>query len=399
MPVSRKRRPRGSGKVRQLPSGRWQAKVLNSDGIYHSAPVTFDTRYDAEAWLGARNREVAAGTFTPPSVKPAAAVAGASTDGTTLRDYSARWLDSRPLKPRTVVEYRGMLDRHILPDLGDAPIRAIGPDTIRTWHATICPDAPSTRAKAYSLLKTILATATDDDLIDRNPCRIKGAGTAKRQTHTEILAPEQVAVLADAMPEHLRAAIVLGTWTSLRLGEVLGIRRRDIDLDAGTVTVRQTAVVLPGGPQIGTPKSDAGRRVVYLPPHAAPVLSHHLDVFTGAAGDALLFPARRSVGVPMSPSTFYKRYYVARAAIGRPDLRFHDLRHSGATWTAQAGATLGELMARLGHTSPSVAMRYQHAASERDQRLAEALSGLAGGGVSPLRAAGKKNQLAAQCQK
>ena len=389
MPVSRKRRPRGSGKVRQLPSGRWQAKVLDTDGNYHPAPVTFDTRFDADTWLAARNRELAAGTFTPPTASAqTAVVAGASTAATPLRDYAARWLESRPLKPRTAVEYRGLLDRHILPDLGDAPLRALSPDTIRTWHAGCCPGAASTRAKAYSLLKTIFATAVDDEVIDRNPCRIKGAGTAKRESDTEILAPEQVAQLADEMPEHLRASIVLGTWTALRLGEVLGIRRCDIDLDAGTVTVRQTAVVLPGGPQVGTPKSDAGRRVVHLPPHAAPMVQTHLDRYTGKRADALLFPARRSARTPMSPSTFYKRYYPARESIGRPDLRFHDLRHSGATWSAQAGATLGELMARLGHTSPGIAMKYQHAASERDQRLAEALSGLADGNVVPLRGTG-----------
>jgi integrase len=74
----------------------------------------------------------------------------------------------------------------------------------------------------------------------------------------------------------------------------------------------------------------------------------------------------------------------AREAAGRPDLRFHDLRHTGATLAAVSGATLAELMARLGHSTPGAAMRYQHAAADRDKVIAQALSKLAAGTVVPI---------------
>ena len=80
----------------------------------------------------------------------------------------------------------------------------------------------------------------------------------------------------------------------------------------------------------------------------------------------------------MSPATLYRHFYRAREAAGRPDLRWHDLRHTGATLAAAAGATLPELMARLGHRSMRAAMIYQHAAADRDKIIAEALSELAG---------------------
>jgi integrase len=85
-----------------------------------------------------------------------------------------------------------------------------------------------------------------------------------------------------------------------------------------------------------------------------------------------LFPSQS--GAPISPSSFFKPWRKARLAAGRPDLRFHDLRHTGAVLAAQEGATLAELQARLGHTTPAAAMIYQHAASERDKELAERLS-------------------------
>jgi integrase len=72
----------------------------------------------------------------------------------------------------------------------------------------------------------------------------------------------------------------------------------------------------------------------------------------------------------------YRHYYKARHAAGRDDLRWHDLRHSGAVLAAQSGATLAELMARLGHSTPAAAMRYQHAADGRDRAVAAAMSTL-----------------------
>ncbi|WP_289019985.1 hypothetical protein [uncultured Ornithinimicrobium sp.] len=75
-------------------------------------------------------------------------------------------------------------------------------------------------------------------------------------------------------------------------------------------------------------------------------------------------------------STLNKAWHPAWAAAGRPDLRWHDLRHTGAVFAAQAGATLAELMARLGHSTHKAALRYQHAAADRDARIAEALSAM-----------------------
>ncbi|MEI2718302.1 MAG: tyrosine-type recombinase/integrase [Candidatus Nanopelagicales bacterium] len=71
--------------------------------------------------------------------------------------------------------------------------------------------------------------------------------------------------------------------------------------------------------------------------------------------------------------------HPAREKAGRPDLRFHDLRHTSATLAAATGATLAELMSRMGHSTPGAAMRYQHVAADRDRAIAEALSGMATG--------------------
>jgi len=81
----------------------------------------------------------------------------------------------------------------------------------------------------------------------------------------------------------------------------------------------------------------------------------------------------------MKSGALYKVYRRARAIAGRPDMRWHDLRHTGATMAAQAGATLAELMNRLGHANAAAALIYQHAAAGRDEEIARRLSAMAEG--------------------
>jgi integrase len=143
-----------------------------------------------------------------------------------------------------------------------------------------------------------------------------------------------------------------------------------------------------GGHAVKGPKSEAGKRDVTIPPHLLPAVKDHLREHVPAARDALLFPAGH--GGHMAPATLYRVYYPAREAAGRPDLRFHDLRHTGAVLAAATGATLAELMARLGHSTAGAALRYQHAAADRDKVIAEGLSKLAVGTVTPITAARTK---------
>ncbi len=130
-----------------------------------------------------------------------------------------------------------------------------------------------------------------------------------------------------------------------------------------------------GAFQIGTPKSEASIRDVHIPPHLIPVIEDHLTKHVGKQRDSLLFPAEG--GNHLQPSTLMRHWYKARTQAGREDLRWHDLRHSGAVLAAATGASLAELMARLGHSTPQAAMRYQHAAAGRDREIAALLSKLA----------------------
>ena len=215
-----------------------------------------------------------------------------------------------------------------------------------------------------------------DDLIVANPCRIRGAGQAKRASKTEPATLQELAALVDNMPDRYKLMVLLAGWCGLRFGELTELRGHDIDTKRGVIKLRRAVVWVNSQAVVTTPKSAAGSRDVTIPPHLLPAVREHL-LRHGVGRDGLLFPSTHNPDVHMRTSTLARVFYPAREFAGRPDLRFHDLRHTGAVLAASTGATLAELMARLGHTTPGVAMRYQHAAKGRDQQIAEALSKLA----------------------
>lgn len=396
--MAQKRRGRGTGSTRQLASGRWQARFRGPDGLMRPAPVTFDTKLDADAWLKSQTSDVDRGMWQAPD-------AVGYGPAPTLKMYAENWLATRELKPTTRRRYRQLLDLHILPALGPARLDRISPATVRTWRAQLSADHPTRNAHAYSLLRTMYNTAYSDDLVKANPCRISGAGQSparKQEVHGAEL--PQLATICENMHEKYTALVLLAAWCALRFGELVELRREDIDLQRMVVKVRRGATYIPqpGAPGRGQwhvlpPKSAAGIRDVSIPPHLLPVLEKHLKEYTGRGAHALLWthPKRRKgstgdIDPHLTRHALDWEYRRAREIAGRPDLRFHDLRHTGANLAAASGATIKELMLRLGHTTPRAAMIYQEAAQGRDKAIAEALSEIAAaeGNVIPLRKAG-----------
>lgn len=189
-----------------------------------------------------------------------------------------------------------------------------------------------------------------------------------------------VIAATDVMPEHLRLA-VLASWCSLRRGEVRGLQRRDFDLQRQIVTIDRAVVRSSRGIGIGPPKTTAGLRSVSIPANIVPDVRSHLECHVGPESDALVFTGEK--GVIVRENTFHDSWDQARRAIGRPELRFHDLCHSGATWAAASGASTKALMCRLGHASPAAALWYQHATDDQDRAIAYALEVLASQSAAP----------------
>lgn len=389
------RRRRSFGTVERMRSGRYQASYT-VDGQKHVAPTTFLTKGDAGAWLSLRQAELIEHRWRPESPP--------DPERITFAQYSTDWLAKRELSPKTRREYERMLEGR-LASFRDSYLDEITAAGVKEWWIEQGDTHVTARRRAYELLRAILRTAArpDEDtdappLIATSPARLSaktlnrrsGSSLAARddqkpQTRLQPATLPELAAIMDAMPERYRAMVLLAAWCAPRFGELTELRRRDLKLDrdqhgkATWATLRISRAVVwpePDQPIVKTTKTRAGIRDVAVPPHLLPLLEAHLKKFAAHGPDGLLFPAVES-GDHMKHGALYKVYRRARRLAGRPDLRWHDLRHTGATLAAQTGATLAELMNRLGHSDVKAALIYQHAAADRDAEIARRLSAMA----------------------
>lgn len=381
---------RGWGTIKRMRSGKLQASYIGPDHHRHYGAWTFSDRDAASLWLRAERAAIEDGSWTPPKLR------ATFTTGELFDAYARTWVATRrtkkgPIKPRTRAEYLRLLDL-LEPAFGQTPVRYISPEMVDAWWAKL-PKANATQnARAYSLLRSVLNTAVERRVIDRNPCQIRGAGNVVRKRHIEPATLTELDVMVATVPARYKAMLLLAAWCALRFGELTELRRSDLDLTKGIVKVRRGVTWvkidkddLDEGESltenvVGDPKSTAGARNVAIPPHVIPALKEHLRQMPVTGRDALLFPAAGDPTMHMRPATLAKVWYPARDAAGRSDLPFHGLRHTGATFAAQQGATLAELMNRLGQSTPAASMIYQHAVSGRDAEIAARLSEMAARG-------------------
>jgi integrase len=355
------------GHLRKLPSGRWQASYRTPGGERRIASRTFPTKTDADRWLATIESDLVRGTWVDETLGKVA-----------FGEFAQHWLETNP---RMGARWRETCERNMrlhLADIQPLALTDITPATVRQWHARAMAGTGgrTSIAQSYRYMRAVLNTAVKDGAIARNPCQVTGAGS-DRATERPIATPTQIAALIDSITPRYRAAVALAAWCGLRRGEILALHRSDLDLELGTVTVRRTRTeTLSTGRRFdGPPKTDAGYRTVAIPPHILPIVEAHLATFAGADR---VFVDRS--GQPMRGDAVRQAFDRARQEVGLPNLRFHDLRHTGQTLAAMTGASLADLMRRLGHSSMVAARRYLHTSDGRDQQIAAALSRLAADG-------------------
>lgn len=366
---------------------------LMVDGKVHSLGV-FDTLTDARAALAIAKADKVRGTFVPPARERAerrAAAEQAERESVTFEQWTEMWLEhlrEQGGAESSIVTHRSVLRAHVLPVLGSARLVDITPSDVEDLIAGVRarPSRRNPKARANGVAPNVLRTlraclnvAVKRGLIPVSPVRAEAPARRVRLTDPEgdIATPQEVAAMTAAMPAHLQIAIPLAAWCSLRLGEVLGLQRGDLehlrDPERALLQVRrQVNSKAPGAP-LTPPKADSVRSIA-IPSFMLKLLVEHLSEHVGTARDAPVLAHPRRKRERVSQTTFDRHWRAAREAARRPAFRFHDLRHTGLTMYAQQGATLAELLHRGGHTDVSVALRYQHATAERDRALTKRLA-------------------------
>jgi integrase len=339
----------------------WRARYWGPDGRQHSR--SFERKADAQRWLAEVQHDKAGGTWTNPRL-----------GRVRFADWYREWQHTtHNVRPTTAVRDRMLADRYVLPRFGPLPLAKIGQRDVRGWVAELSAKglAPATVHKCYQLLSKILAAAVGAGMLPRSPCRQIPLPKIER-TEMRFLTVAEVRRLADAIGPSYRALVLLGAYGGLRIGEMAGLRRKRLDLEAGVVQVAEVVTEMHGHLYVGPPKTTASRRRIGLPRVVTEALRDHLSAHPGTP-DSFVFAVGN--GSPLRTASFRTRVWrPATRAAGLEGVRIHDLRHTAVALWIAAGAGPREVATRAGHTSVSFTLdRYGHLYPEADRALRDRL--------------------------
>jgi integrase len=374
------RRGPHEGSIHQRGDGRWAGSLHVGwiDGKRVRKHVLAHTRAEAVARLDELRRQHLTGMPIPDQ-------------RTKVGPYLETWL-ADVAKPRvrasTYESYRDIVTLHLVPGLGRIVLAKLSPADVQGFLNRKAESGLSPRrvAMLHGVLRTALRTAERWGYVTRNVARLVDVPKARRPVITP-LSPEQAKALIEASADDRFLALwVTALATGLRQGELLGLRWADVDLDAGRVTVRHTLGMVDGHLVLLEPKTPTSRRTVMLPETAVSGLRAHR---TRQLMERLVAGSRwtdsgqvftTTVGTPLHASRVSRAFHVALERAGLPSVRFHDLRHSTATYLLSRGMTLQDVKEQLGHSTIVLTSNtYGHLLDGRRSEMARELEAVLGG--------------------
>lgn len=364
---------------------------------------------------------------------------GMAMDGRkiTLNEFADRWLEeyvAQKLQPGTVEHYKAELDAKILPALGHLKLSELRPHNLNAFFVSMTKDgarkdgksggySKNSIAKTRNVFSSILRTATEWEIIDRNPLDKVRPQAEETADKLKFFTPEQAAIFLDyiekpytiqtkghkrfddtgkeytvggyestrEIPEQLRVLFILAIYAGLRKGELLALEWSDIDFQADTISVTKSVSVVAGQQITKAPKTKTSRRVVSIPHFLtlrlkamkAARIKYRWELGDYWQGAEWVFI--QDNGKQMSYSTPYSAFQdtIARYNAGKPvtaqlpAIPFHGLRHTSATLLIAGKQDVRTVSSRLGHAQASTTMNiYAHALQETDRKAAAALENM-----------------------
>lgn len=314
-------------------------------------------------------------------------------------DYLESWLTHvlpGAVKPATLVFYRSIVHRHLVPGLGKLWLDQLTQHDIRAFleakKTEISPRtkrtlSPRTLVACHTVLRAALEQACRDDLLGRNVAKLVIAPRNAKTETVPLSLAELRTLLEAAKSERLYAAYLTGALLGLRKGEILALHWEHIDLDQQAIRVRLTLQRLDGALRLGSVKSDDSARPLPIPPTLLAALKawrEQQQRDKQEAGDdweetGLVFTTTR--GTAIDPKNFYQYFGRLCRRAGVRQVRFHDVRHSFATALGEQGTDLVVIQKMLGHSDPGVTARiYRHLVSHEARTAADNLDNALGDG-------------------
>lgn len=331
--------------IARRPDGTWRARYRDEAGKEHSKHAA--RKVDAQRWLDDQTASLVRGDWLDPQ-----------TARTTVAQWAQTWLagyGSR--RPSTVRQARVHLAK-ITAEFGPLQLSAVRPSHIRSWTARLKAEgfADSYVYALHRRLSQLMSDAVHDGLLPRNPCsRRTSPGAGKQRPY--IATTEQVWALHDAVPDHIRPAILLGAFVGLRTAEACGLRVVDVDFMRGIVR-----------PTVQYPAEDLKSETSRTPQPIPHDLALALAAVVGEHGSRWVVASQ--IGRQLTPWILERAVRDARGRVeGLPDgFRFHDLRHYLASLLIASGLDVKVVQARLRHASATTTLNtYAHMWPDKDE--------------------------------
>lgn len=361
---------------------RYRVRWRSPDG--RSRSQTFDKKVDADRQLTLVQHSKLDGSYVDPG-------AGRLTITEWVPIWRAGIVD---LRPSTLARDDGYVERYILPAFGSTRLVELDHASVTAWVAEMVttgprpwwdvveepkrkrrPLSPATVTKCAQILGKIMTAAVAAGRLKSSPCVGIKLPRIERE-EMRFLTPAEITALAGAIDPCYRAAVLLGAYGGLRVGELWGLQAGRVDVLRSRVDVAEILVEVSGVLHFGPPKTKAGRRAVPLPRVALDALSDHLRSYPAGPKD-LVF--RTVEGDPTRLSNWRHRIWEPAVKEAKLEhLRPHDLRHTAVALWIAAGASPREIAARAGHSSVvTVLDRYGHLLPGSEDKVNDALDAMA----------------------
>jgi len=375
------RRAKGDGLIHKRSDGRWEARyTIGKDpgtGKQVRRSVYGKTQDEVRRKLKAATQAVDEGTYTEPSKLSLSAW---------LDIWVSEYLEG--VKPRTADSYKSTCNNHLKPKLGAMKLDNLQSHTIQEFYNRLYRgdgDAPLLSAKTlkniHGVLHRALSQAVNIGYLRQNPADACNLPKVQKK-EIRPLEEAEITTFLEAVQGHRYAIVYMVTlFTGMRQGEVLGLTWDNIDLDGGVITINKQLQRERGGAgeyHFVAPKNGKGRQIT--PPATALKLLRaqrakqnewRLQAGQAWANDTnLVFTDE--LGHNLSPQTVYLHFKKVAGAIGLPEARFHDLRHTYAVAALQSGIDVKTVQENLGHHTAAFTLDiYGHVTRKMAQDAAD----------------------------
>ena len=383
MSSGKRYRGRGEGTVYHMSSGKWRGMLSLPGGKRISA--VFDRKVDCQNWLTEQKYALLTDSKLP---KPVAVVEPEEEKKLTLGEYLTNWfrIHQSSLKPTSRYEYQRIIERHIIPGIGEQELLTLRRSVFDEFYARLGEQGRGKSFVVYihRVLRKALEDAVDDRLLTYNPAKKAKLPRVERRKHrrSPLTVEETNRLVATAMQTPIGPLVFLAVKTGMRQGELFALQWSDIDWQQRQIHVRRNVhrVKENGQPVLvfTSPKSEAGNRVISVGAGTLQMLQKQMGIVAvqrAVTGDRwqeyqLVFPS--TIGTPRNPSNFLKLYREILVAAGVPKITFHDLRHIAASIMLNNGVPTLIVSHLLGHASPSTTLNmYGHEFSVQEIQAAE----------------------------